>query len=120
MSSNLVLFGRVTRDPELKELGEKKTPYCKLGFVVNSGFGDKQKSVFMDVNVWGATATNVSKFLKKGSQALVEGELEQENWEKDGVKHNKIVARANKVTFVGSKAESTEETPETPTEDIPF
>lgn len=121
MSSLVMLLGRLTRDPELKELGEKKTPNCRFSVAVNDGYGDKERTVFMDVDTWSKQAETCKTYLKKGSKVQVIGNLRQDSWEKDGVKHNKIFVNADKVEFLDSAPKTKEvEQEDVPGGDIPF
>lgn len=122
MSSVVSVVARLTRDPELKEVGENKTPKCRLGLAINDGYGDKVRTVFMNADVWGKPAPSASRYLKKGSKVHIVGKLVQSSWEKDGIKHNAIELNVNELDFLDpppSKEVETENT-ETNTQDIPF
>ena len=59
----------------------------------------KQSSSFIDVQIWGAAAENLSKLAKKGQQLFVSGALRQDVWEKDGQNHSKTYVRADNWQF---------------------
>jgi single-strand DNA-binding protein len=65
--------------------------------------GELQESVdFIPVTVWGATAENCEKYLKKGSRALVEGRIQVRKYEgKDGESKYATDVVASGVTFLG-------------------
>ena len=101
-----IIVGNLTRDVELKDVGG--TPLGSFCVAVNESYKDKQgawveKAVFIDVDVWGNSAPACNQYLSKGSQALVEGKLQMDTWEKDGQKFSKLKIRADKVQFLGSK-----------------
>ena len=84
---------------------------------------------FADVEVWGSSAENCSKYLKKGSPVFIEGRLKFSTWEKDGEKRSKLSVVAENVQFLGSgtdqrvehQGESTPEQSKTVNpDDIPF
>lgn len=103
--NNVVLMGNLTRDPELRYTGTSK-PVTDFGLAVNKQSKDKDREdqpLFIDVTVWGKTAEAVSQYLKKGSLALVIGELELDRWEKDGQKRSKIRITAFNVQFMDRK-----------------
>ena len=62
---------------------------------------------------FGKTAENIEKFFIQGSKILVCGELQNNNYEKDGVKHYSMQIVVNEFYFVESKkaAEHSESQP---------
>lgn len=115
MSMNLnkvMMAGRLTRDPELKELPNGNS-VTNLGFVTNRTFksGDKgerkEEATFLDVKAWGGAGETITKYLKKGSPIFVEGRLTQESWETNGEKRSKLVITLENYKFIseGKKEE---------------
>ena len=102
------LVGNLTRDPELKKLGNDNA-VCNLGMAVNQSAkvnGEwTDKPHFFEVVVWGKQAEIVAKYLSKGSQVAVTGHLEMEQWsdKTTGDKRSKIVVVAEQVVFLGGK-----------------
>ena len=70
---------------------------------------------------WNKTAEYIGAKAKKGVAVLVEGELQVEQWEKDGTKHSKVVINASSIQLVGRRDEL-ERVPNDsiPESDIPF
>lgn len=101
------IIGNLTRDPELKALPSGQQ-VCTFSVATNETFtkdGQKQeRAEFHNVVVWGKTAENVARYMKKGSQIFIEGKLQTRKWEKDGVTHyrTEIMALPFGVQF-GSK-----------------
>jgi single-strand DNA-binding protein len=98
-----IIIGNLTRDPEIKALpsGNK---VCTFGIATNRNYKDKegnrQESVeFHNIVVFGRVAELVAQYLKKGSQAYVEGRLQTRNWEQDGVKKYRTEIVAETVQF---------------------
>lgn len=84
MSVNRIfLLGNLTGDPVLKKLENGKT-VCNAAMAVNRRFKteneSKEETVFIDIELWGASAGFVAGNLKKGSRVHVEGHLKQEFW----------------------------------------
>ncbi len=107
MSLNSVnIMGNLTRDPELKYTPSGKA-VCSLSIANNRVYskdGEKTTDVsFFDVDVWGATAENCSKYLSKGSGIIVEGRLKQDRWEKDGKTQSRVRISALNVHFMPKK-----------------
>ncbi len=107
------LIGNLTRDVEVRYVGQNNTAIATLGVAVNSGRKD-DPPVFVDVDVWGIVAENCAKYLNKGSKVGVVGRLKQESWEdkESGKKRSKILVVASNVQFLNSKGGSAEPTDE--------
>ena len=108
MLNNVVLVGRLTADPELKEVG-------KEGKVVNftvavprsyKNSDGEYETDFIQCNVWNNIAENMSEYCKKGDLVGVKGSLQTSSFEdKDGNKRYKTDVRVDRVTFLSSKKE---------------
>ena len=73
--NRVILIGRLTRDPELRNTASGLA-VCQITVAVNrrpSQNGAGPEADFISVNVWDKQAENVAKYLKKGSQVAVEG-----------------------------------------------
>lgn len=94
MSLNQVsLIGRLTADPKLRTAGEYEV--SDFGLAVNDGYGEKEKTSFIDCRVWGKTASFANQYLKKGSLVAISGRLQQDSWEKEGKKYSKVYVVGN-------------------------
>jgi single-strand DNA-binding protein len=100
--NKVIIFGNLTRDPELRTTpgGQQVTT---LSIATNRRV--KKDEQWTDVPeyhtivVWGRQAETSAQYLKKGSQALVEGRLQTRSWEKDGQKQYRTEVVAESVTF---------------------
>lgn len=105
-------IGNLTQDPVCKDVGQSKV--CTFGIAVNEYYyknNEKQKStLFIDVETWSKQAENCVKFLEKGKKVAIEGKLKINSWEKNGQKFNKIYCSADKVHFLGSEEQSSDQT----------
>ena len=63
---------------------------------------NREETCFVSVTVWGRQAETCAQYLSKGSPCLVEGRLKYDEWEKDGVKSNRMTVVAERVQFLGS------------------
>ena len=52
--------------------------------------------------MWGKRAEALSKFLKKGSKVLVEGQIQYRQWEKDGQKRYATDIKVTEIELLGS------------------
>lgn len=103
------LIGNLTRDPETKQTTGGAT-VCKFGVATTMKWKDKagaaqERTEFHDVTAWGKLAEICQQYLKKGRQVFVEGRLQTDSWEKDGVKHRRTQIVAEDMIMLGSKPE---------------
>ena len=105
--NKVMLIGNLTRDPELKYT-PSGTAVAEMTLAVNRKFkqGDdwKEEACFVDVTVWSRQAENCAEYLKKGSQAFVEGRLKLDQWEQEGKKRSKLGVVAENVQFLSAKS----------------
>jgi len=98
-----MIFGNLTRDPELKSL-PSGMQVCTFGLATNRVYndrdGNRQEAVdYHNIAVFGKQAENSAKYLSKGNSAYVEGRLQTRSWEADGVKHYRTEIVADRVQF---------------------
>lgn len=109
-----IIIGNLTRDPELKAL-PSGSKVVNFSVATNRTWKDKdgakQEDVeFHSVVAFGRTAELVAQYLKKGSQALVEGRIQTRSWEgKDGEKKYRTEVVAESVQFGSRPAGSRQE-----------
>ena len=101
--NKVMLFGNLTRDPELRALPSGMN-VCSFSIATNRVYigkdGKKQEQTdFHNVVVFGRQADTVNQYLKKGSSTLVEGRLQTRSWEKDGAKQYRTEVIAERVQF---------------------
>jgi single-strand DNA-binding protein len=102
--NRVLIVGRLTRDPEVKSVGDSTV--CEFALAVNSREknGDtgewQDRADFFDVAVWGAQAEACGSYLSKGKLTGVDGRLRQDRWEKDGQKRSRIRIVASNVQFL--------------------
>lgn len=99
-----ILMGNLTADVEIRTAGEREV--VKFSIAVNSPY-KQGKVLFMDCEYW--RGGGVVAFLNKGTQVLVEGELDQQTWEKEGQKRSKMILNVNAIQLVGGKRAAVEE-----------
>jgi single-strand DNA-binding protein len=96
------IIGNITKDIELKYTTNNKA-VVNTTIAVNDGFGDNQKTNFIDVQIWEKVAENIAKYCGKGSKIAVSGKLIQQTWEYEGKKQSKVLIQANNVIFLDNK-----------------
>lgn len=102
--NNVILIGRLTKDLEIKEVGENKvinfTLACQRNYKNADGEYDTD---FISCVAWNGIAENMSEYIKKGDLVSVRGTLITSSYEKDDVKHYKTEVRADSITFLSQK-----------------
>ena len=103
MMNKVIISGYVVRDAELNYIGEgvPKMSFC-LG--VNRSYQkdkDNKKSDFINFELFGKRAENLCQYVTKGKQILVEGELNIDNYEKDGEKRSFTKVKVDRLEFLG-------------------
>jgi len=92
------------KDPELKQYGDGKQMVTFSGAVQKRYVKEGEESAdWFNYVAFGKTAEFISKYFKKGSKMLITGEVNNNNYEKDGVKHYGCKINVDTVEFFGSK-----------------
>jgi len=112
--NRVVMMGRITRDPQVRQL-PSGTTVADLSLAVSERFKKKdgesaERVCFVDIVAWGRLAETCNEYLKKGSAVLVEGSLQFDRWEgTNGEKRSKHRVRASRVQFLnGGKGKESE------------
>nr|DAF86439.1 MAG TPA: Single strand binding protein [Siphoviridae sp. ctCNm48] len=108
MLNKIIIMGRLTRDPEMRH-AKTGTAVASLTLACDRDFkpqnGEKETD-FIDVVVWGKTAEFAANYFTKGRMAIVEGRLQDRNWQdKDGNKRKTTEVVADRMYFGDSKQE---------------
>lgn len=117
----VALMGNLTKDPEVR-VTPSGTAVGDLRLAINERFRtregeDKETVCYVDVVVWGRQAETCQKYLTKGSQVLLEGKLQFDQWETEGQKRSKIRVNAQRVQFLGKSGETSSPVTETTSND---
>lgn len=98
--NKVLLIGNLTRDPETRHTGSGMQVTNFTLAVNHTRSRENKETVFIRVDVWGKTAELVERFLQKGSEALVDGRLQMNEYEtRDGQKRQEIRVVADRVQF---------------------
>jgi single-strand DNA-binding protein len=99
--NQVVLIGRLTRDPELRFIPNSGTAVARFSMAVNREFSKEKEADFFNIVVWGKPAESCANYLKKGRLVAVNGSMRNNNYEdKNGVKHYNIEINAQRVEFL--------------------
>ena len=106
MINRVVLVGRLTRDPEIRQT-QSGIAVTRFTLACDRPFGGqdgKKETDFIDCTVWRKQAENVAQYLKKGNMAGVDGRLQISSYEaQDGSKRQRAEVVADSVRFLEPK-----------------
>lgn len=106
MSNSFNFVGTIGRDAEVKHLSSGSA-VLTVTVANNVGYGEKQKTNWVRVTLFGKRAEgNLSGLLIKGQQVFVSGELILNEYQtKDGSTKSNLEVNANIIDLVGGKRE---------------
>ena len=104
--NSLNATGGIGKDAELRYT-PNQDPICSFSFALNSGFGDKQVTTWLNCNLWGKRAETLAPMLLKGTTVGIQGELTNRPYKaKDGTEKFSLEVRVNDLTLLGKKADT--------------
>lgn len=106
MINHVTLQGRLTRDPEVKQT-QSGVSLCNMTVAWSERYGEVERKCFLPCQAWRGTADFIGKYFTKGSQIIVEGSLETNEWT-DNEGNNKSMLRMtiDKAHFCGKKEDN--------------
>ena len=110
MLNNVVLMGRLTKDPELKQTPQGvSVAQFSLAVDRNYAKGEGKQTDFINIIAWRNTADFVSKYFTKGQLVAVRGRLQTRTWQdQSGQKRYATDVVADEVFFAESKSKTDE------------
>ncbi|MEX5833912.1 single-stranded DNA-binding protein [Staphylococcus saprophyticus] len=88
MINNIVIVGRLTKDPKIYDKEEKKL--ATFFVAVSRNYKDKNQTPVCDYlfcKAFGKMATNIEKYTKQGSLVGITGQMQSHKYEKEGQTH---------------------------------
>lgn len=98
-------IGNITKDLELRSTTSGKS-VCEFSIAINEGYGDNQRTTYVNIVVWGAQAENIVKYCSKGSKVGVSGSLRIDKYQVNNESRYKTYILANHVEFLDSKKDN--------------
>lgn len=121
--NNVVLIGRLTRDPEVRYTANTQMAVATFTLAVDRPVksGEEKKADFPRVIVFGKQAENCEKYLSKGRLVSVQGRLQTGSYQnREGVTVYTTDVVADRVEFLEwGEREQKEISKRDPREDIP-
>jgi single-strand DNA-binding protein len=101
---SLTIAGNIGKSAELRTTnnGEKVAGFS---VAVDDGFGDKKRTLWFDVSIWGKRAETLAPMLVKGGKVCVSGDFSTRDH--DGKTY--LTLRANEVTLQSARQDRDDE-----------
>ncbi|HRJ06685.1 MAG TPA: single-stranded DNA-binding protein [Candidatus Saccharibacteria bacterium] len=98
--NQVILMGRLTRDPEMRTTTTGKS-IASFSLAVDRNTSDDQAD-FFDITAWEKLGELANQYLSKGRRCLVQGRLRQDTWDdkETGKKRSKVEVVATDITFL--------------------
>lgn len=106
--NKVILAGRLTRDPELKQT-TSGVAVTSFSIAVNRRHkaGEQQEADYLDIVAWRLTAEFITRFFRKGSPICITGSAQVRKWtDKDGGKRSTVEFVADEAYFVDGKSDA--------------
>ena len=101
--NQVLLTGRLTRDPEVRKLASGKT-VTQFGIATNDYRGGSEHSEYHTIVTWDRLAEICGQYLGKGQLVSISGRLQTRQWEDDAkTRHWKTEVVANTVEMLSGK-----------------
>lgn len=117
MLNSTVITGRLTKNPELRQVGENQIPVLNFTLAVERDFTDdnnERKADFIPVVAWNGLAKFIAGHFGRGGAISVQGRLQSRNWDDaEGKKHYAIELIADNAYFAGESKKTNESVSET-------
>lgn len=109
MLNKIFIMGRLTRDPELRRTASG-IAVASFTLAVDRDFtgkdGSEKQTDFFDCTAWGKLADTVERFLEKGREVIVAGQMQSNTTEKDGQKRTYWGIHIDRLHFCGGNKAS--------------
>ena len=100
MYNSITAAAYLVKDPEVRTTSTgKKVVSLRAGVSTSNA----KTKCFVDIEYWNKTAEIAEKYLSKGREFIVNGELCMSTWEKDGKNFSKYFIRGKDLQFLSSK-----------------
>jgi single-strand DNA-binding protein len=93
----------IINKPEIRYLADQ-TPILQFSFALNSGFGEKQITTWLNCSSFGKRATKLSEMLATGDRIGITGEIVNRKYQdKAGQDKYSLECRVSDITLLGQR-----------------
>jgi single-strand DNA-binding protein len=107
--NKVILLGRIGNDPAITTTKDGSKTIAKFSLATNDyskGADGKQKTQWHSITVFEPQSKFVQQYLKKGNEVYLEGRLDYNEWETDGVKKYRTEVICTMLQSTGSKKDN--------------
>lgn len=106
MVNRIILQGRLTADPDLKET-QSGIKYLEITVAWNEKYKDTETVCFLRCKAWRYNAEFIANYFHKGDPIIVEGRMVTESWtDNEGQNKNRTICSLDRANFCGSASGS--------------
>ncbi|MGI6732283.1 MAG: single-stranded DNA-binding protein [Anaerovoracaceae bacterium] len=99
--NNVVLIGRLTKDPELRYIPESQLAVATFTLAVDRPFAKEKQADFIRITVFGKQAENCERYLAKGRLVAIQGSIRTGSYKnKEGATVYTTEVTADRVQFL--------------------
>lgn len=109
--NKVAMIGRLTKDVESRQ-ANNGTLIANISIAVDRRFKreGQPEADFFNCTAFGKTAEFIEKYVSKGNKVLIDGRIQNDNYEKDGVKHYSVQIMVDSIEHCESKSSSAQQT----------
>ncbi|MCZ8080314.1 MAG: single-stranded DNA-binding protein [Rhodobacteraceae bacterium] len=93
--------GRIAKVGEVRAAGN--TEVLEARVAVDNGWGDRRKTDFLSMKIWGPMARTMETRLKVGGQVFFSGEFSTNEWGNEDAKKLDLQVRVNVLELIGPR-----------------
>ncbi len=96
--NQVILIGRVGKDPDVKKVGQNNTSLASFSVATSKMVSkDNWVSTWHNIKCWSKTADYCEAQVRKGDEVFIQGEIETESWDdkNSGKKQYRTVVKAD-------------------------
>ena len=111
--NKVILTGRICRNAELGFIGATGTPKMSFSLAVERNYQkdkNNKKVDFISCEMIGQHTEKLCQYVTKGKAVLVEGELNIDNYEKDGERRSFTKVKVDRLEFLASNSNNESKT----------
>lgn len=110
--NKIIISGRLVRDAELSYIASTSTPKMNFSLAVERAYQkdkNNKKVDFINCEMIGKHTENLCQYVTKGKQILVEGELNIDNYKKEGEKRSFTKVKVDRLEFLAGNSNANTE-----------
>lgn len=95
MSATISAMGRVAKIGEVRSAGNSEVLNVRVA--VDNGWGDRKKTDFFNLGIWGKQARTMESMLQKGGLVFFSGEFSSREYDYQGAKRTDLEVRVDRL-----------------------